>query len=489
MSFFALSLVVYGGLVGWLTNHLQATAAEWGFTLAHLALAGAINAHLIWVARRRSLSFLGSAPLAFLVVLHFYFTLSGIRYFSPILLYPQFELSLGAQFAGSVAAAVVLFACGIVLGRQRGPTTARMQAWVNAHWADIGRLMIISVFGSIACKLVLHRLGYGSIYTDSLYNENAVRSYWDFPILLANDVFGALSVTFGLMYVMRRGARGRHPVMFLVAAMGVLLQVAYVLLYLKARMILLTVPISLALVAEVVSRRRAERLLQILWLVMPMLSLLGVQLTLLIGRFNVPEDTGLRLAIGAVNRRADLTDFATAMVVNSGGKAHDATIVPMAVLNAIPRAAFPGKEAVVRDVYTEILEQRLGWPAGAGEDMLADYLDTAFSNGVMAFGVVGFFVVPLMLVWLWGRVSAWLDRRARGLAYGLTIISLWLSAMHVEGEWAWIPLNFRQAAFYAVICLGLAVVGRLAHEVLAVASLPPPPLVAAGGRSAASSAR
>jgi hypothetical protein len=55
VSFFALSLVVYGGLVGWLTNHLQATAAEWGFTLAHLALAGAINAHLIWVARRRSL--------------------------------------------------------------------------------------------------------------------------------------------------------------------------------------------------------------------------------------------------------------------------------------------------------------------------------------------------------------------------------------------------------------------------------------------------
>jgi hypothetical protein len=478
--------VVYGGLVGWLANHLQATAPEWAFTLAHLALAGAINAHLIRVARRRSLSFLGSAPLAFLVVLHFYFTLSGIRYFSPILLYPQFELSLGAQFAGSVAAAVVLFTCAIVLGRQQGPTTARMQAWVSAHWADIGRLMITSVFGSIACKLLLHRLGYGSLYTGSLYTENAVRSYWDFPILLANDIFGVLSVTFGLMYLMRRGGRGRRPMMFLVAAMGVLLQGAYVLLYLKARMILLTVPISFALVAEVVSRRRAERLLQALLLVMPMLSLLGVQLTLLIGRFNVPEDTGLRLAIGTVNRRADLTDFATAMMVNSRGEAHDASIVPMAILNAIPRAVFPGKASVVRDVYTEVLEQRLGWPAGSGEDLLADYLDTAFSNGVMAFGVVGFFMVPVALVWLWGLASAWLDRRARGLAYGLTLIPVWLGAMHIEGEWSWIPLNFRQAVFYAVICLGLAVVGRLVHEVLAVASLPPP-LVAAAGRGAESS--
>ncbi len=483
MRFFALSLFAYGGLVGWLSSRLEATTAEWTFSLAHLMLAAAINAHLIGVAKRRSLSFLGSAPLGFLVVSHFYFTLSGIKYFSPILLYPQFDLSLPAQFAGSVAAAVVLFACGLVLGRQRGPTSARMRDWVNAHWRDIERLMVTSVMGSMMCKLALRQLGYGSVYSESVYNENAVRSYWDFLLLLANDVFGVLSVTFGLMYVLRRGGRGRRSVPFLLAVVGVLLQVAYVVLYLKARMILLTIPITLALVAEVRSRRLAERLLQGLWLALPVLSLVGVQLTLLIGRFNVPEETGLRLAIGAVNRRADLTDFATAMMVHSRGQAHDAGIIPTAILNAVPRAVFPGKEAFVRDVYSDILEQRLGWPAGFNEDLQADYLDTAFSNGVMAFGTIGFFVVPLALVWLWARLSAWLDRRAGGLAYGFTIIPLWLAAMHIEGEWAWIPLNFRQAVFYAAICLGLALVGRLVHQVLTVASLPRS-LVRAGGLGA-----
>ena len=487
MSFFGLSLLVYGSLVAWLATHLDGTRAEWGYSLAHLTLAAAINAHLLAVARRRSISFLGSAPLAFLVVHHVYFTLAGIKYFSPILLYPQFDLSLDAQFAGSAAGAGVLFLCARVLGRQPGPTSARMRAWLTTHWRDVGGLMLIAVAGSLGCKLALYRLGYGSIYTDSAYNENAVRSYWDFFILLGNDIFGVLSVAFGLLYVLRRDGRGRHPGMFLVAAAGVLFQVAYALLYLKARMIVLTTLITTALAAEVASRERAERYLRVVLLTLPLISLLGVQLTLLIGRFNVPEDTGLRLGIGAINRRADLTDFATAIVLDSRNTAYDPEIVSSALLNAIPRAVFPFKEAFVTDVYTEILEQRLGWSAGSGEDLQTDYLDTAFSNGVMAFGAVGFLVIPVGLVWVWARLSRWLDRRARGLAYGLTLIPLWLAAMHIEGEWPWIPLNFRQAVFYAVICLGLAILARLVRRMLVIASLPS--ALVAPGAPASSAAR
>ncbi|MBA3521657.1 MAG: hypothetical protein H0T90_04020 [Gemmatimonadales bacterium] len=474
MSFFALSVLVYAWLTLWLTSRVDGTTTEWGFTLVHLTLAAAINAHLIWVARRRALSFLGSAPLAFLVVGHVYFTMASLKYFSPILLYPQFDLSLEAQFAGSVAGAAVLFGGALVLRQQRGPTSWRFQAWLDYHWADVRRLIIISVVGSVCCKVVLYLLGYGSIYSESAYNENAVRSYWDYLVLLGNDTFGVLSLVFGLVYVLRPRTGRRRPLVFIIAALGVLLQVAYVLLYLKARMILLTTPIMLALAAEVASRRRAERLLQGLLLLLPAASLLGLQLTLLIGRFNVPEETGLRLAIGAVNRRADLTDFATAMVIHSGGEAHDARIVTSAILNAVPRAIFPGKQEVVGDVYSEILEQRLGWPAGFGEDLQADYLDTPFSNGVMSFGPVGFAVVPIALVGVLCWLSGWLDRTFRGLAYGLTLVSLWLAGMHIEGEWAWIPLNLRQAAFFAIICLCIVTIARSAYQVLAVASLPPP---------------
>jgi hypothetical protein len=66
-----------------------------------------------------------------------------------------------------------------------------------------------------------------------------------------------------------------------------------------------------------------------------------------------------------------------------------------------------------------------------------------------------------------------LERAFAGLAYGFTLISLWLAGMHIEGEWAWIPLNLRQAVFYALICLAIAVGARLVHQLLVVASLPP----------------
>jgi hypothetical protein len=473
VSFFALSLLVYGGLTFWLTGRVDGTTAEWSYTLLHLTLAAAINAHLLWVARRRQLSFLGCAPLAFLVVYHFYFTMAGLKYFSPILLYPQFNLTLEAQLLGSVAGAAVLFGCGLLLRRQRGPTTIRMQVWVERHWGDIRRLMIVSVFGSIVCKLALYQLGYGSSYTDAAYSEHVVRGYADNFILLGNDTFGVLSLVFGLVYMLHPRVGQRRPLAFLIAGAGVLLQVIYVLLYLKARMILFTTPITLALAAEVVSRRRAERLLQMFLLVLPPASLLGVQLTLLIGRFNLPEDTGLRLAIGAVNRRTDLTDFPTAVMVNSGGHAHDIRIVSEAFLNAIPRAFFPGKQEVIKDVYSQVLEQKLGWPAGFGENLQADYLETAFSNGVVAFGPVGFLVLPCALVGLFGWLSSALERTFRGVAYGFTLIPLWLAAMHIEGEWVWILLNLRQGLTFALICLASVAVARVAHEVLVVATRPP----------------
>jgi hypothetical protein len=473
--FAALSLVSYGLLTLWLAGHAAGTPEEWGYTLGHMAVAALINTHLFLVARRRSLSFLACAPLAFLVVSHFYFTVNGIKYFSPILLYPQFDLSLRAQFWGSMAGAAVLFLCSLLLYRQRGPTTAEVRDWLERYWPDVTRLTIVSIFGSVVCKLVLLALGYGSAYTDTAYYEHAVRSYGDYFILLGNDVFGALSLVFGCVYLCRPRRGRARPVAFILVVAGLLLQVVYTLLFLKARLILLIAAISLAAAFEVVSRRRAERVMQGLLVLLPTLSLLGVQLTLLIGRVNLPEETGIRLAIGAVNRRAELTDFATAILVNSGGQAHDVRVVSAAVLNAIPRALFPGKEEVVQDVYSDILEQQLGWPAGAGEDMKADYLDTAFSNGVMSFGVVGFLIVPLALVWLFGWLSRLLQRTTRGLGYGFTLIPLWIVAMHIEGEWSSIPLNLRQAVFYTLISLGVAAGAKMIHQVLAVASRPPSP--------------
>lgn len=473
MRFFLGSLAVYAALTAWITQRAQGTVEEWAYTAAHLALAAAINTHLLWVARKRSLSFLGSAPLAFLVVLHFYFTVNGIKYFSPILLYPQFDLTLGQQFAGAAAGAVVLFLCARVLLAARGPTTAVMQDWVRQNWGDVRRLVLMTGLVSILCKVMLIRMGYGSAYTDTMYTEHAVRSYGDYLVLLGNDAFGALSLVFGLMYLTHPPVGRSRPMTAVIAVLAVALHLGYTLLFIKQRMVLLIALITFALVSELVARRRAERILQVLLVTLPVLSLLGVQLTLFIGRFNVPEDAGIRLGIGAINRRAELTDFATAMLVASRGDIGDPTIISAAILNTIPKAVFPGKERVVHDVYSQILEQKLGWEAGEGEDLKVDYLDTSFSNGVMSFGAIGFVLVPLALVWLYSAVTRWTARSFHGFAFGISLIAVSLAAMHVEGEWAVIPFNFRQALFFVVLALVTAWTARRFARFLIVATRPP----------------
>ena len=473
MRFLLGSLAVYATLTAWIVQRAQGTAEEWAYTAAHLAIAAVINSHLFWVARKRSLSFLGSAPLAFLVVLHFYFTVNGLKYFSPILLYPQFELTLGQQFAGAAAGAAVLFVCARVLLAARGPTTSVMQDWVRRYWSDVRRLVLMTGLASIVCKLLLVRMGYGSAYTDTAYTEHAVRSYGDYFVLLGNDAFGALSLVFGLIYLTHPTIGRRRPMTAAIALLAVALQLGYTLLFIKQRMILLIGLITFALVSELVSRRRAERILKVLLVVLPVLSLLGVQLTLLIGRFNVPEDAGIRLGIGAINRRAELTDFATAMLVASKGNIGDPAIIGAAILTSIPKAVFPGKERLVQDVYSQILEQRLGWQAGEGEDLQVDYLDTSFSNGVMSFGPIGFFLVPVVIVWLYSAATRWTARSFHGFAFGISLIAVSLAAMHVEGEWASIPFNFRQAIFFVVLALVTAWTARSFSRFLAVATQSP----------------
>lgn len=478
MIFFVLSTLLYGGLTAWLAARVDGTTAEWGYTFAHMTIAAALNAHLLYTARQRKLALL-SPPVVFLLACQLYFSINGLKYFSPIILYPQFDLGLTPQFIGSVAGAAVLFACALLLRTQREPTSGRVFGWVERYWPDLRRLLMVSVVGSLVCKLVLTRLGYGSPYTGGLYSENQVRSYEDFFLLLGNDAFGVMSLFLGSLYLLHRRTNGPRPFVALVAAFGVLLHLGYTLLFLQARMVLLILAITMALAAEVRSRRAAENVLRGLFLILPPLSLIGLQLTLLLGRVNVPEDTGMRLAIGAINRRTDLTDFATAIIVRSRGEAHDAGIITSAVLNAVPRVIFPNKQEFVKDVYSEILNDQLGWPAYQEGSVLADYQDSSFSAGVMAFGIPGFALLPIFLVWFWYQVSRWIGRWFHGIAYGFALLAASLIAMRVEVEWAAIPLNFRQGLSMAVIFIVAAWVAREARRVVVIAARPP--LAATGG--------
>jgi hypothetical protein len=88
----------------------------------------------------------------------------------------------------------------------------------------------------------------------------------------------------------------------------------------------------------------------------------------------------------------------------------------------------------------------------------------------MSFGYPGFVLVPLGLTLLLAWLGGWLDRSLRGTSYGIGLVALTLTAMHIEGEWGWIPANFRQALFIGLLAAGLVFVGRVLHHILLVAT-------------------
>ena len=471
MRFFGLSLLVYGLLTAWVAGHVRATTEEWAYTMAHFAIAAAGNAYLLWLIARRRLAMFASPVIVFLLLNQLYFTFNALKYFSPILLFPQFNLSLAAQFWGSVAGALILMLCITLVGRfGRVPLEATV-AWARRYWPDLRRVALAAVLIDAACKATLVALGYGSSYTESVYTEVAVRSYWDFLVFLGSNVFGLLVLLLAPVLLLGSRQLGRVPwgIRAIVLA-GLAFNLAYSVLFLKARAPILIAAVFFALGSTVVSLHSGIRWTRILMLALPPLSLLSVQLTLAIGRTNLPEDAGLRLAIGFVNRRTDLTDFSTALLLNSRGGAYDPAIATHAILNAIPRANFPGEEAVVRDVYSEILG-RLGWPAGLGIEQLADYQDSIISTGVMAFGYAGFLLVPLLQT-LALCIVAQVARRAGGLAGGLALLAFTVSAAHIEVEPATLALDYRQALSSLVLLGALALALRVLAHTVRVATLP-----------------
>jgi hypothetical protein len=474
MNFLGVSLLVYGLLTMYVAGHVRATTEEWAYTMAHFALAAAGNAYLLRVIARRGLAMFASPVVTFLLLNQLYFTFNALKYFSPILLFPQFNLSLAAQFWGSAAGALVLLLCIGLAGRFGGPKLEGAVAWGRRYWLDLRRVAIAAVLVDAGCKAGLVALGYGSSYTDAAYTVVTVRNYWDFLLFLGSNVFGMLVLL--LAPVLLLGSRRLGSVPGSVRALmlaGLAFNLAYGVLFLRARAPLLIAAVFFALGSTVVSLQSGIRWARILMLTLPPLSLLSVQFTLAIGRTNLPEDAGLRLAIGFVNRRTDLTDFGTALMLNSRGTAYDPAIMTEAVLNAIPRAIFPGKDAVIRDIYSEILG-RLNWPAGLGLEQLADYQDSIISTGVMALGYVGFVVVPLLQTLALCLVAQG-ARRVGGLAGGLALLAFTVSAAHIEVEPATLALDYRQALSSFVLLGAMAFALRVLVHTVRVATLPPRP--------------
>jgi hypothetical protein len=199
------------------------------------------------------------------------------------------------------------------------------------------------------------------------------------------------------------------------------------------------------------SFRRALLFLQIFFVVMPMVPVLTVSaFTLLLGRVNV-TGSGLISNTFEVGYRSELTDYSFALVKSAEGKGAGLAVISDALVNAIPRALWKGKDSAYQGTYYRFIDD-LGWPR-------MDYLETPFSLGVTAFGWLGFILWPLLylvllivlfrIFWSWTMRYSW-------ACY--VLLALGLLGLRVEGEWESIALNFRDFVMVSLILVILVFV-------------------------------
>jgi hypothetical protein len=437
-------------LVAFITLGLRSTFEPGFYVFAHAMLAAVLTAVILRVIVRRRMSLIGSPLASVLIVSDLYFTLNSVKYFVPNRAYTAFTQTDLERFLASLAAWVVLMAGVGLLAVLPRMTVQQFQTWWHRD-RTLRATLYFTLLASTAGRLFLYAAGYGGGYANTEFSAARIRTYWDLLIMSGTGFLELVAFVLGACFIVD-GARtaGRRLWTMLASVLAIVFALLWAG-YAQARMPFLFLMLLAMFAMQVRSHKRAMLALQLFLLVLPITAVTGANVfTSLLGRGNVGGFT-LRETVGELGYRADLTDLAAAIYIRGKGAYAGSAVVVDAVSNAVPRVFWPGKDDYYTNAYyTHIVD--IGMPR-------VDYIETPFSNGVVAYGAAGFVLWPLTYMLLLGMVAgltrvAPIGARARALG----LITLGLLAMRVENEWEGVMLLFRDYFLLAPILIGLTTV-------------------------------
>ena len=437
-------------LVAFITLGLGSTFEPGFYAFAHAMLAAVLTSLILHVIARRRMSFFGSPLASVLIVADLYFTLNSVKYFVPNRAYAAFTQTDMERFAASVAAWVVLVAGVGLLAVLPRLTVVHFQRWWDTDRTLRATLWITLLMGT-AGRIFLYRAGYGGGYANTEFSATRVRAYWDLLIMSGTGFLELVAVVLGACFIVDGARTARRRLWTMLASVLAILFALLWAAYAQARMPFLFLMLLGVFALQVRSHRRAMLALQVFLLVLPLGAVTGANVfTAMLGRGNV-EGFTLRETVGELGYRADLTDLAAAIYIRAKGESAGSAVVVDAVSNAVPRVFWPSKDDFYTNAYYRFIVDR-GLPR-------ADYIETPFSNGVVAYGAAGFLLWPLVYMLGLGLVAgltriAPIGPRARALG----LITLGLLAMRVENEWEGVMLLFRDYFLLAPILIGLTTV-------------------------------
>ena len=420
---------------------LNASLEETIYSLFHFIFGAVLAAWFFRVVIRRRVILLTS-PVGMLVLIHLlYFTMSAIKYYDPLSAYPQFDLSLEQRAFGSLVGAITLAAM-IWFFSAKG-----FRPEVQIPWVRVGGVALVCLFVmGIFFKVYLRGLGYGATYATvgSEYSLANMREYDDFFMFFASNSLSGILVVLGAIFFWQ-GSSWQNRLMGLLV---VLTEVGWSASVFSSRGALLMMLLTFITAMQIRRFVTSIRLVKLLLTVLPLLGLVGSDALLSrLGRET--RGGGLQGNVAEMTYRFELTDFAVALL-ESPGFQPDVRVMTDGASNAIPRFMFPMKDSTFEDAYNGIVSD-LGWQPSW---QIIDYTDTLFSAGAMAFGRLGFFLVPILYVVFLAGITRSMVRSisARGTPLFVLIV---LTSNYIELGWSELFLTWRNLfiAFGAVVFL------------------------------------
>jgi hypothetical protein len=445
LRFFLLSNIIYFVLTSYIYVKLNSTVDVLLYTLIHFFLASITNTILLNKILNYNICIVSSPVTSFTIITQVYFTFSSLKYFADnSLFYPMFEITKFDQFVGSLLGFIVVFFVLKLLSRSYFVAPISFSNWAQNKSKLI---LIVSFFLfliSLLIKIFLIRKGYGSTYSNSLFTKLELRQRNDAIILNLNEIVDQFVIIYFFLLNQIYRIKSSNRFLRFLTLFLVIIFFSYNLIFFKSRLLILFFILILIFFTQAFQPKRGILSLCILLILLPVTVGIFPMFNWLLGRENLMSDS-FEVLIQITSYRADLTDYAYAILKKSNFIGLNLDIFTQGFVNAIPNLLFPGKDIFVIDAYSIGLE-KIGWQAKSDTSLeIIDYQDSLFSAGAMTFGIIGFIFIPIIYIRILDFFARYFGRKSDVSFNAFLIFPLIISALKIELEFSNIFINIRNS--------------------------------------------
>ena len=419
------------------------------FLVLHLFVAWLLLTFLFSIVERKNIKFFES-PLYIFVLIHIlYFSGTSVVYLDQNPMDPSLFDGYFHKFFSQMVIGAAIFSMILLLNFKATNLNYITSICVKQmSWPFFFSLYFVLCI----IEVYLYMNGYRYLYgEDMVYNILDYKNQFDLALLLVRfGLYSCLIISFGILLFRKKFTFLRF-LFFLCLPVSIFLNYA---IYYKVRSAAFIAIIVAFVVIQTFKPKIGNILLYVFSLLTTVFSpWIVAASTLLSGR---ADYFALDNFIAQTSFRMNLGEYAYILaqknVIDLNYK-----IIWDSFLNAIPSALFPAKHQYLFGALGDV-------NIAAGLDPTLDYPDTLFSTGVMMFGWIGYFLVPIGFLYLMNKLFSLGNALSRNSAWLAFLIFVFcISLTNIELGPSELFLHLRNALMSILILFPLWAIFRRKH--------------------------